>query len=79
MITLIKRIDLSPDYVTRLQQVILTVIDKADGRREFRAYCQLGRKIQSPNFLEELNSRITLKQGMIAIRARWVLEACLKK
>jgi hypothetical protein len=88
IIRAINRIDLSRKYVERLRDVVLKVIDKADGRREFRAYCRLARKVDSPEFRRELEERIARprigsdesieKATRIRRRARWALNACEK-
>ena len=54
----IKRPMLTPGHAARLQAMVLAIVDKRDGR-EFRAYCQLARKVNSPELREQLNQRLT--------------------
>ena len=49
---------LTPQHVARLQAVVLAIVDKRDGR-EFRDYCRLARKVDSPELREQLNRRLT--------------------
>lgn len=79
IIRLINRLDLPPDAVRRLQQVVLAVVDKADGRREFRSYCRLARRVDSEPFRQELERRLTFAPSRVGQRAQWVLEACRKR
>ena len=81
--------DLPRKYAERLRHVILMVIDKADGRREFRDYCLLARKVNSPEFREKLLDRIFHPPTgahvdrehslRVKLRAKWALEACEKR
>jgi len=58
IIPAINRLDLPPKLVGRLQAVVLNMIDRRDGR-EFRAYCRLARKVDSPELREQLEHRLT--------------------
>ncbi len=58
IIPAINRLDLPPKLVGRLQTVVLNMVDQRDGR-EFRAYCRLARKVDSPELREQLNRRLT--------------------
>ena len=58
LIRYIKRSMLTPGHSARLQAVVLSVVDRRDGR-EFRAYCRLACKVDSPEFREQLNQRLT--------------------
>lgn len=49
---------LTPQHVARLQAVVLAIVDKRDGR-EFRDYCRLARKVDSPELREQLRHRLT--------------------
>ena len=79
LIRYINRLELPQEYVRRLQKVVLSVVDKADGRREFRAYCRLARKVDSPEFRQELESRLTVFPSRTGWRTQWALNACRKK
>lgn len=54
----IKQMDLPPTYVKRLQAVVLSIVDRRDGR-EFRDYCRLARKVDSLELREQLKQRLT--------------------
>ena len=62
----------------RLQEVILRVTDKGF-RREFRSYCRLARHVQSDDWLREVEARLESNDPNHALRAQWILDACLKK
>lgn len=66
--------ELTPDFSARLQNVVLVVVDKRY-RREFRAYCQLARKVDSPEFRRRLNERLTETDLNVKRRAQWVLDS----
>ena len=55
---LLRRVELPSDYVQRLQAVVLSVVDRRDGR-EFRAYCRIARKVDSPELRAQLRYRLT--------------------
>jgi len=74
----LKRIELTVPHQSRLQNVILHVIDKG-WCREFRDYCRLARVVQTSEWLFEVEQRLQLNDGDRAVRARWVLEACRRK
>jgi hypothetical protein len=71
---LIKPEMLSPRERIRLQQVCLMIVDTRDGR-EFRSFCNLARKVDSPEMREELMKRQTNSSADIQRRASWILEA----
>ena len=71
---LLRDVELPSNYVSRLQAVVLSVVDRRDGR-EFRAYCRLARKVDSPELREQLTRRLTQDDPNVRRRARWVLEA----
>ena len=70
----IKRPMLSPTFVTRLQAVVVAVVEKRDGR-EFRDYCRLACKVDAPALRERLTRRLAHDDPNVRRRARWVLEA----
>ena len=74
LIRLIKRPMLTPARVTRLQAVVLNMVDHRDGR-EFRAFCRLAHKVDAPALREQLTQRLTRGDPDTRRRARWVLEA----
>ena len=55
---LLRDVELPAEYAQRLQAVVLSVVDRRDGR-EFRDYCRLARKVDSPELREQLNQRLT--------------------
>ena len=65
---------LTPEYVTRLQRVVLHVVDTRD-ERDFRAYCRLARKVDAPELREQLTRRLADPDPNVRRRACWVLEA----
>jgi hypothetical protein len=54
----LKHMDLPPSALQRLQRVVLSVVDTRDGR-EFRDYCRLARRVNSPALREQLRQRLT--------------------
>ncbi len=73
----LKRASMSPAQRLRLQYVVLCVDDKGF-RREFRDYCRLARFIYTPGFIADLESRLNSFDPNRALRAKWVIDACLK-
>ena len=77
LIRRITRIELSQATAERLRQVVLAAVDHHD-RREFRQYCRLARKVDSPELREKLSLRLGHDDPAVRRRARWVLDACEK-
>ncbi len=77
LIRCISRIGLPQAIAERLRQVVLAAVDRHD-RREFRRYCRLARKVDSPELREELSTRLQNADPAVRRRARWVLDACEK-
>ena len=74
---LIRRIKppmLTPAFAKRLQNVVLSLIDRRDDR-DFRAFCRLAHKVDSPDLRVELTRRLTHTEPNVRRRARWVLDA----
>lgn len=69
---------LKPADIKRLQNVVLSLIDRRDDR-DFRAFCKLARKVDSPKLREQLAQRINQGNFDVRRRARWVLEALAQK
>ncbi len=69
---------LTPAYRKRLQQVVLSLIDRRDDR-DFRAFCKLACKVDAPELREQLTQRLTHNDPNVRRRARWVLEALAQK
>ena len=61
----LRRAELPGNYVQRLQKVVLSIVDRRDGR-EFRAYCRLARKVDSTEFREQLRLRLTREKPTAA-------------
>lgn len=74
----LKRTPLTESQRGRLQQAVLNVVEKGF-RREFRDFCQLARRIQTEEWLAEVEAKTSSKDKGVAVRARWVLEACRKR
>lgn len=58
---LLRDVELPTNYIQRLQVVVLSLVDRRDGR-EFRAYCRLARKVDSPELRKQLMWRLTRVQ-----------------
>lgn len=71
----LKRAALTAEQMSRLRNVVLSVIDKGF-RREFRDYCRLARRVQNAEWLREVEARLLAEDEGRAVRARWVLNAC---
>ena len=69
---------LTPSSVTRLQSVVLEMVERRNGQ-EFRAYCKLARKVDGPELREGLTRRLDNDDADIRRRARWVMEALAQK
>ncbi|HEX5323471.1 MAG TPA: hypothetical protein VFW40_06775 [Capsulimonadaceae bacterium] len=74
LIKWITRLDLSARDATRLQGVVLHAVDSRD-RREFRSYCRLARKVDTPELRDALAERLIDDSEDVRRRARWVLDA----
>ncbi len=77
LIRKIRRLELPPGLADRLLHVVLAAVDMRD-RREFREYCRLARKLDSPELRGELSSRLRHEDPAVRRRARWALDACEK-
>lgn len=64
---------LTPEYIARLQHVILTVVD-SHYCREFGEYRKLAHKIDNANLRLGLQSRIDSEDPNICKRAHWILD-----
>ncbi len=69
---------LKPDEIKRLQNVVLSLVDRRDDR-DFRAFCKLARKVDGPRLREQLTQRLAQNDLNVQRRARWVLEALAQK
>lgn len=74
MIRCIKPSMLTADFTTRLQNVVLAMVERRNGQ-DFRAFCRLARKVDAPALREQLARRLTHDDPDTRRRARWVLEA----
>lgn len=77
MIRWLRKFDINPNEAERLRRVVLTVVDGRD-RREFRHYCQLARKVDSPQLRKELTRRLEDENEVVRRHARWALEYLYK-
>lgn len=73
LIKFINRQELKPDWVRRLQKVVIASVDRED-RREFRSYCRLACKVDSAKLRGELMQRLEHEDKSIRRHARWVLD-----
>lgn len=85
VIKAILRVKLTDHYIQRLQKIILTVVDKGDSRQEFKTYCRLAVKVDTPDFRRQLNKRFTEVASItdrkehgywVRRRAQQVLDSC---
>ena len=73
LISWLRKFDLMPNEAERLRRVVLAVVDGRD-RREFRHYCKLACKVDSPQLRKELRRRLEDENEVLRRHARWVLE-----
>jgi hypothetical protein len=73
LIRLLRKLDLKPIQAERLRRVVLAVVDGRD-RREFRHYCRLACKVDSPQLRQELMRRLEDENEAVRRHALWVLE-----
>jgi hypothetical protein len=73
LIRWLRKFDLKPNEAERLRRVVLAVVDGRD-RREFRHYCKLACKVDSPRLRKELRRRLEDENEVVRRHARWVLE-----
>ena len=78
LIRLLRKLDLKPAQAERLRRVVLAVVDGRD-RREFRHYCRLACKLDSPRLREELTRRLEDENEAVRRHARWTLEYLYKR
>jgi len=77
MIRLLRKLELTLKQGERLRKVLLTIVDKRD-RREFRHYCRLACKLDSPELRRELTRRLQSTDEGVSRRARWMLDYLLQ-
>ncbi len=65
------RMNVSPDFAMRLQNVVINAIELRD-RREFRHYCRLARTIETIAFKDQVDTLCTAANESVRRRARWV-------
>ena len=70
----LKRVHLDPSQISRLQSVVLNIVDKR-ASQEFRRYCQLARRIDGLVLREGLTSRCANADDGVRRRARWMFQA----
>lgn len=84
LIRAIKPSMLTPSDIRRLQNVVLSLVDRRD-ERDFRAFCRLARKVDGPELREGLAQRLgsrnpdTSPHLDVRRRTRWVLESLARK
>ena len=69
---------LTPQYIARLQNVVLHMVETRHGQ-EFSTYKQLARKVDDVFLREQLTQRLSSGDADTQRRARWVLEALAQK
>jgi hypothetical protein len=67
----IRRFSLTPDQTARLRNVVLSVVQRRDGR-EFREYCRLARKVDGPELRSRLQGLAVHSDPRVRRRAGWV-------
>jgi hypothetical protein len=67
------RLDLTSKQTARLRDVVLNAVDSRD-RREFRRFCRLARRVDSPDLRAALERRLSSPDPGVQRRARWVLD-----
>ena len=72
LLKILSRVELKNSQMARLRKVALAIVDKKDCR-EFRWYCRLACKVQSPELKNELQQRMNSEDNNIKRRARWML------
>src|SRR5262249_24701577 len=77
LIRWLRKFDLKRNEAERLRRVVLTVVDGRD-RREFRHYCKLACKVDSPQLRKELIRRLEGENEVVRRHARWALEHLYK-
>ncbi len=70
----LKRLGLSPEVQEKIRAVLVQVVKGRD-RREFRAYCQLARSVDSAALREELVPLADSSEAQVRRHARWMLAA----
>ena len=78
LIRAIKPPMLKSDDKKRLQDAILSRVDRRDDR-DFRAFCRLAKKVDDANLREQLTQRADEGDFDVRRRARWVMEALAQK
>jgi hypothetical protein len=78
LIRLIRDVEVTADYALRLRAIILSIVDRRDGQ-EFRAYCRLANKADTPELRNQLSQRLLHNAPAVRRRAQWVLEALAQK
>lgn len=73
LLKIITQVELKPSQIPRLRKVAIAAVDKRDCR-EFRWYCRLACKVQSPELKNELQQRLNSKDANVKRRARWMLD-----
>jgi hypothetical protein len=75
LIWLVRRVELPREYAARLEKVVLAVVDGRD-RREFRNFCRLARKVDTPELRGQLLHRLKNEDPRVRRHAAGVLAAC---
>ena len=73
LIKLLIKIPLKENQGERLRKVVIDAVDRRD-RREFRHYCRLAFKVDSPKLRSQLALRLGSDDPGIRRRAKWVLD-----
>lgn len=73
LIKLLRRLTLTMAQQERVRKIVLAVVDGRD-RREFRHYCRLAQKVDSPELRAELARRLDSQSEVIRRHARWMFD-----
>lgn len=78
LLKILSRVELKHSQMTRLRKIALAIVDKKDCR-EFRWYCRLACKVQSPELKNELQQRMNSVDSDVQRRAHWMLTQIARK
>ena len=73
----LKKVEFTEKQKTGIQNILLRIID-TKYCREFRRYCKLSRKVNTKDFLIELEKRAESANKDISRRAKWMLKFAKK-
>ena len=75
LLTELKRRKLDRHEVSRLQEIIISVVKKSDYRREFLRYCRAATNVDDERFRADLRTLEQSSDAGVGQRANWILAA----